>query len=274
MFLNKDFPYIKSFRNHFIIATLLGAFVSFIVIFLQPYGAGLNNFPYKTLYFIGYGVVNFVMYLVMYFLFNKYYQKIKKWKWAEELFFTIFFVLLLIFIAELYTELIINKNPSRLNLTYIIGWYKTVFPGFGVLLIAITILLRHHFGKENTTNIEIKEESIKKNDINTITIHSSLKNESLIVKQESIVYIKSEDNYINIYFYKNDLLEQKMLRNTLKNVQKQLPFLVKTHRSFLVNPQYISKLKGNSQNAKLYFKTIQNTVPVSATYFKAIKKTI
>ena len=275
MFLNKDFPYIDSFRDHLIIATLLGVFVSFIVIFLQPYGAGLHDFPYKTLYFIGYGVVNFLMYLVIYLLFNNYYKKSKKWKWAEELLFAISFVLIMIFIAELYTELIINKNPSRINLTYVIGWYKVVFPGFGILMIIITILLRHHFGKENKIkNSNTKEISSKKNGKNTIIIQSSLKKEVLIVEQESIVFIKSEDNYIYVHFYKNDILEHKMLRNTLKNIQKQLPFLVKIHRSFLVNPFYVSKLKGNSQNAKLYFKNSQNTVPVSKTYYSTIKNII
>ena len=274
MFLNKDFPYIESFRNHFIIASLLGAFVSFIVIFLQPYGAGLNDFPYKTLYFIGYGIINFLMYLVMFFLFNVFYRKTKKWKWAEELFFDICFVFLMIFIAEFYTEFFINKNPSRLNLTYVIGWYKTVFPGFGILMITITILLRYYFGKENITNIEINEVNNKKKNTSKITIHSSLKNESLVVSKESIVFIKSEDNYIYIYFLKNDLLTNKILRNTLKDTHKQLPFLIKTHRSFLVNPQHISKLKGNSQNAKIYFKDFQETVPVSKTFYNTIKKTI
>jgi len=275
MFLNNDFPYIKSFRNHLIIAIILGLFVDFIVIFLQPYGAGLNEFPYKTLYFIGYGIVNFLIYLVTYLVFNRYYQKTKKWKWAEELFFTFCYVFIMIFVAKLYTELAINKNPSRINLTYVIGWYKTVFPGFGILLIVITIILHQYIGKENSTNVTIKRINEKANDNSlTITIHSSLKKESLTILQESIAYIESEDNYVHIYFYKNNSLEQKMLRNTLKNIQKQLPFLVKTHRSFIVNPKYILHLKGNSQNAKLYLKSIQNTIPISKTYYENIKNYI
>jgi len=65
-----------------------------------------------------------------------------------------------------------------------------------------------------------------------------------------------------------------MLRNTLKDVQKQIPELVRIHRSYLVNPNFMESLKGNSQNAKLHLRESEVRLPASKTYYNLVKSLI
>lgn len=92
MLFNKSFPYSTSITNNVKIAAILSFAVVFILIFLQPFGA--NNFydPYKGLYFIGYGIISFIVYLSLYFLSRYYYSNFKRWRLVEELEYSLLYI--------------------------------------------------------------------------------------------------------------------------------------------------------------------------------------
>ena len=264
MTLNAPFPYSISYKKQILIAAILSLILLFIILFLKPLGSGNLNLPYKTLYFIGYSLIVFSIYLILFSFSNLYYNKFEKWKLIEELIFSITFIISSIIVAFLYTETVINKKTlSGITLKYFIGWFNMIFLGFGIILSSITILLRKYYSENN------QEKEIKK-----IKIQSLLKNESFWVSEHSIAYIKSEDNYVHIYYFENNILKNRIIRNTLSNTQIQFPLFIKTHRSYIVNPSYINYLSGNAQNAKLYFKNNEITIPVSKTYFESIKQHI
>jgi len=276
MFLNKNIPYTQTTRNQFIIALLLGVFVSFIVIFLQPYGVGLNDFSYKNIYFIGYGVLTFLLYLLTFFGFNFYFRKTKSWKWLEELLFIFLFVSLLIILANFYTELIINKKPSRITFKHLIAWFQVLFVGFGIIIGIITVLLRKHFAEHELIENEpsLLNTNLVIDNKKKVQIRSILKKDKFELEFFKIVYVKSEDNYVFVYYLENEILCHRMLRSTLSQIYQQLPQLVKTHRSYLVNPIYIDSVLGNSQHAKLSLKNVDASIAVSKTYYHLLKQSI
>ncbi|WP_271784180.1 LytTR family DNA-binding domain-containing protein [Aquimarina algiphila] len=276
MFLSNPFPYSTSFRNHFLIASILSFIVVFILVFLQPFGS--NNFsnPYKNLYFIGYGVICFIVYIVFHLLSKWYYESFKIWKWVEELFFCILYLSVAITLAFIYTEVIINKRPEHLTLSLFLFWFKHMFLGFGLILFVLALFFRHRYAskkniiKDYVVSTVENEESKKK----TILLQGTMKKEIFEVVTSQVIYVKSEDNYIIIFYKDEEVVKEKILRNTLSNTKKQLSFLLQTHRSYLVNPKFMKSLKGNSQNAKLLLENIDNAIPVSKTYFESVKKTI
>ncbi|WP_109097159.1 LytTR family DNA-binding domain-containing protein [Aquimarina sp. AU58] len=271
MHLNKSCPYSISFRYHFLIAAILGIIVVFIIVFLHPLGS--NNFtsPFKTLYFTGYGIIVFFTYLIAVIFSNGYYLRFKIWKWIEELIFCLFFIIIAIIIAFFYTEVIINKKPERLTLILFLNWFKMVFLGFGVIMFVVTVLLRNYYKSMNNVISEKRKPAVEQS---KIKLKGTLKKELFSVEETSIVYVRSEDNYVYIYYVEEELLKEKMLRNTLTNIEKQLSSLIKAHRSYLINPDFIILLKGNAQNAKLQLKNIEDYIPVSKTYFASVKNTI
>jgi len=272
MFFNKPFPYIISLRNHFLIASTISFIVVFILIFLQPFGSNNFSSPYKTIYFIGYGVISFIIYLVTHLVSKQYYVRFKIWKRGEEFIFSFLYISIAIIIAFLYTEIIINKQPERLNLKWFLDWFKIMFLGFGSMLFVVTILLRNYYGSNTlATKNDSLEGHGKHPTEKRILLQGTLKKEAFWVDENSIMFAKSEDNYVSLYFIEDDVIHEKILRNTLTNISQQLPKLVKAHRSYLINPNYIIALKGNAQNAKLWLKNLEKPVPISKTYFASIK---
>ena len=108
----------------------------------------------------------------------------------------------------------------------------------------------------------------------SITIASSLKKEDFTINKEDLVYIKSENNYVLISYFESKVMKEKLLRNTLLNINAQLPTFIKIHRSYIVNPNFILFLKGSKQNAKLQLKDTGLTLPVSETYFKTVNSVV
>lgn len=212
--------------------------------------------------------MTFITYIIMHLFSNIYYKNSKIWKLFEEIIFCFVFITTVIIIAFFYTEIIINKNPERVNLNHFLGWFKVIFLGFGTLLLITTILLRRQYGK---AELKIETEGpITEDTIKNITIFGSLKKESFLVDETSLVYVKSENNYVRIFYFEENSLKEKLLRSTLSSIRKQLPLFIQIHRSYIVNPEFILSLKGSKQNAKLYLKKTDRNIPISQPFFETV----
>ena len=88
--------------------------------------------------------------------------------------------------------------------------------------------------------------------------------------ETNLVYVKSENNYVRIFYIEENSLKEKLLRNTLANIKKQLPSFIKIHRSYIVNPNFMLSLKGSKQNAKLYLKKTERSIPISQPFFETV----
>jgi len=269
MFLKEAFSYKTSIKLHTLIGFALGCFILFIIFFLKPFDTGTSTLPFKTFYFIGYGIIIFLTYLILHLISIIYYTKTRNWKLYKEFIFCLIFVAVSIILAFYYTEIIINKKLERIfNVKYFFAWFKIVFLGFGIILFIPTIILRR---KYSNTIVKSKIEQLPNEDIiEKIRIFGSLKKDSFLVKKTNLIYVKADNNYVTLFYFENNLLKEKLLRSTLTNIKKQLPSFIKIHRSYIVNPDFIISLKGNKQNAKLYLKNIDYTLPVSIPFFKSI----
>lgn len=79
-----------------------------------------------------------------------------------------------------------------------------------------------------------------------------------------IVYIKSDNNYIEIYTEKKTYIKRCSLES-VHNLLKSEDF-IRVHRSYIVNKNYIKALLSNQ------IEVISKTIPVSRKYLKALKK--
>lgn len=103
------------------------------------------------------------------------------------------------------------------------------------------------------------------NEIEKITINGEGR-DSLVVAPHEIMYVESVGNYLSIVYFNDSELCQKRLRSPLKEVEKTLgsfPFIVRIHRAFLVNIDYITQVAGNSAGYKISMFSTGRTLPVS-----------
>jgi len=132
------------------------------------------------------------------------------------------------------------------------------------------------FLQKQNKNYITKIREIEKNGENKeITIFSGNKAEKFSLKYKNIIYIKSADNYIEIHYLKNNLVEKKLIRNTLKDIESQFTHhsnFIRCHRTCIVNMTFAEKLIRNYSGYNLKMSVLQGEIPVSRQYLILVKE--
>ncbi|GAB5408298.1 MAG: hypothetical protein BalsKO_06630 [Balneolaceae bacterium] len=133
--------------------------------------------------------------------------------------------------------------------------------------ISVLFISAYHFfnRREISKLIENKDISIKME-----------REESFEIDLNNILYISSNDNYVNIYYLQNHTKKKAMFRSTLKAVEEQIVFpfspIVRCHRQFLINKHQFNIEKATSRSMTLSLKKFDDKVSVSSTYVEPLKK--
>jgi DNA-binding LytR/AlgR family response regulator len=95
----------------------------------------------------------------------------------------------------------------------------------------------------------------------------------LELKPEDLLYIESADNYSNIVFLKEGTISRQLIRASLKRLETQIavPYIIRCHRSYIVNIRQAKDVSGNAQGYRIGFKPAGvDPVPVSRNYGKEV----
>ena len=98
----------------------------------------------------------------------------------------------------------------------------------------------------------------------------------LWINLNDILYVSSDDNYVDVHYILNGKREKHILRSSLKNIEKQIvnpiSSIVKCHRQFLINTNRFEIKKATSRGMTLLGKASADEVPVSSKYVEIIRK--
>lgn len=88
---------------------------------------------------------------------------------------------------------------------------------------------------------------------------------ALQLKPEDLLLVKSEGNYVEVYYTQRQKTRKTLLRNSLKAIESQLPAAVffRCHKSYLINLHRIQQVVGNARNLELILDAFEEKVPVS-----------
>ena len=97
----------------------------------------------------------------------------------------------------------------------------------------------------------------------------------LSLAKENFLYIESAENYVIVWYLKNNLLRKQMIRNTMQRMAQQLEgtAVMRCHRSYLVNMEQVKVLRREKEG--FFVEMGLNGVPdlpVSKTYSDSILK--
>jgi len=163
--------------------------------------------------------------------------------------------------------------------------FYIMFKVFLVCLLPIIILWILYKNKSLEQDINILQEQIdyyftkiseneKTTEEKEFEIISDNKSDKLILNYSNIVFVKSADNYVEIYYLQNDVIEKKMVRNTLKNIQFQFinyRRFIRCHRAYIVNILYIDKLVREYGSYGLKMKCSDEILPVARQFILPVK---
>ena len=259
-FLNRQIHFIASVKRKVLVGFILFLFLSFIIIFLEPFDTDQFQSDHKSLVLSGFGILIFVAFVIQSSIENWWYFRVQKvWLVSHEIVSTILFFLFSGTIIYLYNWLVINQENYSLgsHLRYLYTIVLRMIP----VVAPVMLYLRQQFGERITPLAS-----------NSILLTGENKNETLTLEKEHLLFVKAFENYIEIHFVdSSNKVVSKTFRQTLSNVCQQIPFLEKCHRSYLVNPIAVKEIIGNSQSAKIAFIHGEKTIPLSKTYYKQIK---
>lgn len=108
---------------------------------------------------------------------------------------------------------------------------------------------------------------------NLISIRDSRGVLQLSVAKENLLYIESADNYICIWYQKNEMLKKQLMRITMKEISEQLADtnVVRCHRSYMVNLDLVKVMRREKENLFLELGVAGvKEIPISKTYGESV----
>ena len=127
----------------------------------------------------------------------------------------------------------------------------------------------------------VKELTLKVNKpsnlADSVTINDENGKAAVNMPLRNIVYFKSEDNYIFLYYKDENELKKELIRTNLKKLEQDLsqPNFVRIHRSYMINSQNLLSAIKTSKGYKVKMDAeSQHHLPVSATYQRAFEEKV
>ena len=99
------------------------------------------------------------------------------------------------------------------------------------------------------------------------------KKSKISILSNALLYIKSEDNYVELFYLSKDIVKSELLRNSLKAIEDSFAnsgHLVRCHRSYMINPAQIVKVVDKKPQPVIDLGH-SITIPVSGKYLDSMK---
>ncbi|MCR9251006.1 MAG: LytTR family transcriptional regulator DNA-binding domain-containing protein [bacterium] len=96
--------------------------------------------------------------------------------------------------------------------------------------------------------------------------------EVLNLNTNELILIQSYDNYAKVITHRDDEISIHILRSSLKNLQSQIDtqFIIRGHRSYIINLSKIDQVKGNARDFRVKLKGYKDWIPISREAYKTM----
>ena len=258
---------------------ILALFIFTFLVLYRPLGTHPGRFMGYEATMASYAVLASATVFVFLIFWKKlnYFSDKNQWTIFKELV-SIFASLLVLGTAGYFIAFIMEEPAARWNFATFFDSVKNAFLiGLIPFLFFTAMNLRYWFLPEQVWQREVAPKSqtgIEKGE-NSIRINSRLKKESLNFFPSQLIYAESEGNYVNFYLQRNGKVEKKVIRNSINNIEQQLskiPFLMRTHRAFIINLKKVVVKKGNTLGYRLKLSGVEAEIPVSRNKTKVFNE--
>ncbi|MGH2667037.1 LytTR family transcriptional regulator DNA-binding domain-containing protein [Flavobacterium sp.] len=277
-FLEQPYPFYYEGKK---LLEITGIIFSICLLFnymLQPFD--VNTSEHKMPYFwicMIHSATPVLLLLCISFVWGLFPKVTEDWKIRKECLF-ILFLILLTGICQFLIRDIIYDNPRNWSWGYFTEEVLNSFiAGFFLAPIIISINLNRQQLKNQQKANRILEAMAEVKEIQSgaeVWIETEVKSEKFSFDSTNFIYAKAEGNYAEIYIKGEQGIHKFTKRIALKNLEAQLcdfPFIIKTHRSILLNRNFIGNVSGNAQGYKVTLKDCPDTVPVSRNYIQSFE---
>ncbi|WP_299336572.1 LytTR family DNA-binding domain-containing protein [uncultured Psychroserpens sp.] len=257
--MNIKYPFDPSTKHHLLIALGLAIWIFVFLYFTEPLDVNEFGDSEKLIYLPIYGVLGALLYVVV-LPFQNWLFKRNHTSWTllnEVLFLVVFIGITIVILRLFYLHFIIEWHPNRYGLWYHI---KAIMLPAILTILPIVIIGRFAFGKYKDKKLEEQK----------IEIQGEGHYESLRLHLNDLICIQSSDNYIEVIYLNGQALKKTLIRNKLSTIADSFPKLLRTHRSYIINPYHFQTW--NTEKGKHFLSLSHDIeVPISKTYLEATK---
>ncbi len=275
-FLNKPYPFNDDLKHNTKIIFIISLCVFAFLFLFQPLDLDSLATKEKFYLMIGICVITFIALSLNLLLLPSLFPKIfihTEWTIKKEILWNIW-ILLTISISYFFY----NKSLHLMEFDFymVVNLLLTaIVPISALIVINYNKMLRIHLQLANEINKKLKDNKLQKEKI--VYFKSDYQKDSLAIKVNLIRFIRSANNYIEVFWKEDDIMKNQMVRCSLtkaEEILKEDKFIFKCHRSYLVNINLIEKIEGNSQGYKLFFEKNDFSIPVSKNFANKLKELI
>ena len=113
-----------------------------------------------------------------------------------------------------------------------------------------------------------------KNEERTITLTGTT-SEVVTLNISNLLYIEAVGNYVKVCQWRNEKVQNDMLRATSKQIESELqayPMVVRCHRAFLVNLTQVEQIVSHSGSMQLHIRHSHEFIPVSRSNMSQVRE--
>ncbi|HBX51474.1 MAG: hypothetical protein A2275_04315 [Bacteroidetes bacterium RIFOXYA12_FULL_35_11] len=275
-FLKNPYPFNDDLKHNTKIIFLISMCVFAFLFVFQPLELSSLGTKEKFYLVIGICVITFISLSLNLLLLPTLIPKMfihTEWKIGKEILWNIW---ILLTISVSYFFYFKYLKIMEFGAYMIVNLLLTaVIPISALIIINYNKMLRSNLSLANEINRKLKESKLNKDRI--VYFKSDYQKDSLAIKVNLIYFIRSANNYIEIFWKENEIINNQMVRCSLTKAEellKEEKNIFKCHRSYLVNINFIEKIEGNLQGNKLFFDKIDFSIPVSKNFANKLKELI
>ena len=272
-YFNQPYPFYYSGKKLLQISGvifLLGLFFNYVI---QPFE--INTAELKLSYFwvaMIHSISPIILLLLLASLFSRLEAYTENWKLKYEFYFILIFLFLTGILQFLLRDML-YENPANWSWFYVRKELLHTFIGGSILAsLVVSANLNIQFFKNSehasTLNLNLKEKETTVASTE-VFIETETKIENFQLDIKNFVFAKAQGNYLELWINKDlqskPILKRLKLKN-LENLLLSFPNIVRTHRSYILNIDYIQNVSGNAQGYKITLKNCKETIPVSRNY--------
>lgn len=257
-------------------ALVIGVGISLLMLLLQPFGLSNVSLKHSGLFLAGYGLVSLLTLLFNGLLVIKLFSDLK-WNVIRHIVWSCWSVFCLGLANYAYTYALIDDFPFSITALLVLQVYTffiAIIPITILVLIRQNRLLRSNKDSAEVLNVQLIPTKASKDFQELVLLTADNGKTQLNIKIEDLAFIESEGNYIHVHARKNGSITVATIRGSIAKAETELinfPQMMKCHRAFIVNKDFIQAIKGNAQGYRLDIQGSDKEVYVSRQYTRLIK---
>lgn len=280
-YFSKPYDLLKSNHTKFLLSVVSPLFIVFFLWFFGPFGLIIFSDIIKIKLILLYCLMGLLISVFHYYWLQNIL--IKRYTIGITIIWLVWINLVIGFSNFLIWEITMNNGnmvwkglPVMISQTILVDVIPTVF----IISFYNTFYLKKKIKVINEIHSDLKNYQFRIPAKSDLTLTSSNLREVLNIDANSLIYIASADNYVELFWMEDGKIRKTLLRKTLSKIETEIKrewqHIVRCHNRYIVNINQIKSISGNSGGYRIMLNGIDRLIPISRKYsnifFKQLKQ--